>query len=243
MKRIKFAAFLVVIILLLGSENAFSENTKYRFVRIEDLAEQAVAEKLLKDIYKHIGIEIDIEAFPGERAKKMATDGERDGEILRIFSYGEKNKMMIRVPTPYSYLETAVFAKKSRNISVKSKESLKKYKIIVVRGVQHTKDITEGLENIHIVNSIESMMKCLDAERDDVALTNTLAGMAILKKLKNTEIVPVGTLETLDLFHYLHEKNINIVPRVDEVIQTMSKSGELKKLREKYEKEYIDDIQ
>jgi len=241
MKKIKFALFLLVIFLL-SSEHSFSENMKYRFVRIEGLAEQEVAEKLLKDIYKQIGIEIEIKAYPGERAKMMATEGEADGEILRIFSYGEKNKMMIRVPTPYSYLETTAFAKKSMNISVKNKEDLKKYKLVVVRGVQHTKDITEGLENIHIVNSIESMMNCLDAERDDVALTNTLAGMGILKKLKNTEIVPVGTIETLDLFHYLHEKNKDIVPKIDEVIQKMSKSGELKKLRGKYEKEYFDNI-
>jgi len=47
--------------------------------------------------------------------------------------------MMISVPTPYSSLETTVFSKLSnKNIDIKSKEDLAKYKIVIVRGVQHT---------------------------------------------------------------------------------------------------------
>ncbi|MBF0203559.1 MAG: transporter substrate-binding domain-containing protein [Desulfamplus sp.] len=229
-------------VVVMSVSNAFSENSKYHFVMIDGLAEQVVAEKMLKDIYNKMGIAINIQAVPGERAKMLATTGKSDGETLRIFSYGEKNKMMVRVPTPYSSLETTVFAKKSSNITIKSKDELKKYKIVIVRGVQHTQDITEGIETVYVIDNSEMMMKFLDAGRADIAITNTIVGLSVLKTLKNSEIVPIGTLETLDLFHYLNEKNKDIVPKVDEIIQSMTKSGELKQLREKYEQEYLENI-
>lgn len=236
----KIGTFLAVILLAFCSI-AFAE-AKYKFVRIDKLAEQEVAAKMLKDIYKSIGMEISIEPVPGERAKLMATSGEADGETLRIFSYGEKNPMMVRIPTAYSSLETTAFALKSSKISIKTKEDLKKYRIVIVRGVQHTKDITEGLQNVHVINDLEQMMKFLEAGRADIAITNTIAGNGMLKQLKLDSIAPVGTLETLDLYHYVHEKNKDIVPKVDEAIQKMKNSGELKTLREKYEKEYLDSI-
>lgn len=237
----KKSVCLTLAMLLLGAGLSIAE-VKYRFVRIDKLAEQEVAGKMLPVIYKKIGIDIDIEAVPGERAKVMATEGTKDGETLRIFSYGEKNPTMVRVPTPYSSLETTAFAKKSSNISIKTKDDLKKYNIVVVRGVQHTKDITEGLDNVHVINNSEQMMKFLEAGRADIGLINTITGLGVLKGLKITEIVPVGTLETLELYHYVHQKNKDIVSKVDEAIQAMVKSGELKELRAKYEKEYLDNI-
>ncbi|MBF0230558.1 MAG: transporter substrate-binding domain-containing protein [Desulfamplus sp.] len=239
-----FVLFIIVLAMIcLSFVNLFSEEAKYHFVRIDGLAEQVVAEKILKDIYNQAGITIDIEAVPGGRAIMLATTGKSDGETLRIFSYGEKYKMMIRVPTPYSSLETTVFAKKSSNIDIKNKADLAKYKIVIVRGVQHTIDITEGLDTVHVIDTVEQMMKFLNLDRADIAITNNISGVAVLKKLKLTaDIIPLITLETLDLFHYLHETHKDIVPTVDEVIQKMVKSGELKKLREKYEKEYLDNI-
>lgn len=236
-------ACLLFLFLLFGSVGiVFGQDATYHFVRIEGLAEQAVAAKILPEIYKKIGIDIEIEALPGERAKLVATTGTTDGETLRIFSYGEKNPTMVRVPTPYFSMETTAFAKKSSNISIKSKEDLQKYTIVIVRGVQHTKDITEGFKKVDISNGLEPMMKFLVMGRADIALTNTISGLAVLKKLKLSKIAPVGTLETIDLFHYVHEKNKDIVPKVDEAIQKMKNSGELKQLREKFEKEYLDSI-
>jgi len=241
-QRIISIGILVFITLILSVSLLFGANQKYSFVRIEKLAEQEVAEKILIQIYKNIGIDANIEALPGERAKMMATEGQKDGETLRIFSYGEKNPTMVRIPTPYSSLETTVFSKKSSAVVIKNKDDLKKYKIVIVRGVQHTKDITEGLENVQIADDAELMMKMLEGGRADIAITNTIAGLGVLKKLKIDTIAPVITLETLELFHYVHQKNKDIVPKVDAEIKKMKASGELKKLRDKYEKEYLDNI-
>ncbi|MFT5701559.1 MAG: polar amino acid transport system substrate-binding protein [Desulforhopalus sp.] len=229
-------------LLIFTAGNTFANDAKVNLVSISNLVEQVVAAQILTDVYKKAGLEIDIEPMPGQRAHSLATDGTKDGETARIFSYGEKNPTVVRVPTPYSSLETTAFAKKSANISISSQEDLKKYKVVIVRGVQHTKDMTEGHENVHVINDAEQMMKFLEGGRADIALNNTISAKVDLQKLKIADIVPVGTLQTLDLFNYIHENRKDIVSKVDATIQEMKESGELKTLREKYEREYLDSI-
>ncbi|MPN19144.1 hypothetical protein SDC9_166510 [bioreactor metagenome] len=56
------------------------------------------------------------------------------------------------------------------------------------------------------------------------------------------EIERVGTLTRLVEFIYFNKKNSDLVPKVDEAIKNMSQSGELTKLTEKHETEYLDSM-
>ncbi len=215
-----------------------TKNT-YHYVRIENLAEQEIGESIFRAFYKRAGIPITLLKYPGERCRHMASNGEIDGEMMRIYSYGERNPMLIRVPTPYYYLDTTVFAKTKSKIIVKSKNDLRKYSIVVVRGVQHTKDMTDGLVNVHIVNDTEQMMLYLNEGRADIALANSIDGKAILKKLKINSINPIKTLAVHDLYHYIHVKNKLLVPIIDKIISDMKHNGELKKLISVSEAEFL----
>jgi ABC-type amino acid transport substrate-binding protein len=145
----------------------------------------------------------------------------------------------MRVPTPYSNLDTTAFALKSKNISIKSKEDLKKYKIVVIRGVQHTYDITKGMPDVSLIDDCESMIKFLESNRADVALTNSLNGISVLNKSKRHNIEIVGHLEKLDLYHYINSKYAQLIAKIDTIIQDMDRSGELTRLRSQFENEYL----
>lgn len=216
---------------------------EYHFVSIQGLIEQDVGRIIIPEIYKKLGIETTIQAVPGIRAQKLATSGEKDGEIMRIFTYGIENTTTIRVPTPYYQLETMAFVKKDSGIVIKSKEDLKKYKLVKVRGVKHTNNITKGIANVHDMNSTESMMKYLLAGRADVALTNTVDGILSLKKLGYTNIVPIDKpLAVLDLFNYIHQDHKDIVEKVDAMIKKMKENGELQAIIKKAESQVIETI-
>nr|WP_225940416.1 ABC transporter substrate-binding protein [Desulfomicrobium macestii] len=214
----------------------------YTFVRIESLAEQDIAENILKHIYKKSGMDINIISFPGKRANLEVTTGRADGETSRIYNYGEINTALIRVPTPYGTLKTTAFAPREKKLVIKSIDDLKNFRIAIVRGVQHTADITKGMQNIAILNDICAMMMFVKVGRADIALTNTLAGIGALKKLKMDDIVAVGTLEELDLYHYLIPKHRNMVPVVDAAIREMIATGELEELEQRYERQYLENI-
>lgn len=98
------------------------------------------------------------------------------------------------------------------------------------------------MQNIAVMNDICAMMMFVKLGRADIALTNTLAGIGALKKLKMDDIVAVGTLEKLDLYHYLIPRHRNMVPIVDAAIREMIATGELQELKDRYERQYLENI-
>jgi len=209
---------------------------EYNFVSIKGLVEQDIGRIIISEIYKNLGITITIKPVPGKRAQQLATSGRKDGEIMRIFTYGIENTTTTRVTTPYYYLETMAFIKKNSGIVINNKEDLKKYKVIKVRGVKHTNNITQNMPMVHDLNSTKDMMKFLNAGRADVALTNTIDGLLALKNLGYTDIIPIDKpLATLELFHYIHQNHKQLISSVDTMIQKMQANGELKMIIKKSE--------
>ena len=229
--------FVIILLVLFTTKYGIAE--EYHFVSIKNLIEQEVGRLIIPEIYKKLGMKVTITPMPGKRAQHSATKGKKDGEIMRIWTYGEENPTTIRVPTPYYYLETMAFIKKDSGIVIQSKSDLAKYKLVKVRGVKHTNNITKGID-AHDLNSTEQMMKFLAAGRADVALTNTVDGLIVLKELGITNIIPIQKpLAVLDLYNYIHEDHKDLVPKVDAVIKEMKASGELSRIIKDAEKQII----
>lgn len=231
-------ALLTAALCTIGS---FCSAADYNFVSIKGLIEQDVGRVVLPKVYEKLGLTIDIEPMAGKRAQSEATSGRKDGEIMRIHTYGKENPTTIRVETPYYYLETMAFVRKDSGIKIDSKEDLKKYKLIKVSGVKHTNNITAGIDGVKDVTSTEQMMQLLQTGRYEVALTNTVDGNLVLKKLGMTdEIGPIEKpLAVLDLYTYIHEKNADLVTKVNDMIQSLKDSGELAEIIKAAEDEVI----
>jgi len=160
---------------------------------------------------------------------------------MRIFSYGVENPTTHRVPTPYYRLETMAFIRKGSGIKISNKKDLNQYAIAKVRGVKHTNNITNGLSNISDFNTTKQMMRFVESGRADVALTNTVDGLMVLRELGISSIIPnEKSLAILDLFHYIHEDHKDLIPRIDEKIKKMKASGELTKMIKDAESAVID---
>ncbi len=210
---------------------------KYRFVSINGLAEQEVGRLVMPQIYAQLGHTITITPVPGMRAQDYATRGLSHGEIMRIYSYGEENSTVIRIPTPYYYLETMPFVHKDNHILIETKQDLASYSIAKVRGVKHTDNITRGLSRVHNVDSTQEMMKLLNDGLVDVALTNTIDGDLQLRRLGYTDIEKMQKpLATLALYHYVHIEQRHLVEPVDKQIKKMKASGELETMLKQAER-------
>ena len=80
------------------------------------------------------------------------------------------------------------------------------------------------MSNVTDIQSTESMMKFLQKGRADVALTNTVDGNLIIKKLGYTNIIPIDKpLAVLDLFTYIYEDHKALVPTVDAQVSSNDK--------------------
>ncbi|RKF20187.1 hypothetical protein DBZ36_07025 [Alginatibacterium sediminis] len=197
-------------------------------VSIEGLIEQQIGSLIITEVYQQLDIELSIETRPGRRAQQDVSSGYKDGEVLRIFEYGEQISNVIRVPTPYYQLETRAFSLSKANLDIVSIKDMEEYRVVKVLGVKHTDIATAGLTNVHSVPNSQTMMRFLAAGRADIALTNTVDGLATIKALKlKTISAQAEPLATLDLYHYLHQRHANLVPIIDAKIQELIASGEM----------------
>jgi polar amino acid transport system substrate-binding protein len=210
------------------SANPLPLQQSYRFAAIEYLIEQEVGRVMIPQIYLGIGIAVDIEPLPGNRAQYAAVGGRLDGEIMRIWSYGEENPQMLRVPTPYYYLETMPFVRAGSGILIEKVEDLQNYRVVKVRGVKHTNNISVGLRQVRDVDSTRMMFELLRDGKADVALTNSLDGQVIMRRYHFSDISAMPThLGRLPLYQYLHPKHAALLPEVDAEIRRLKQSPAL----------------
>ena len=241
----QFSRLLVCFLLcfLLFSPQLSSAD-EFQYASIEGLFEQKVGEIVLPQIYQKLGHSISIISMPGKRAQMEAIMGRKDGEIMRIFTYGIENPNMVRVPTSYYHLETMAFAHKDSQITLNSKADLGKYNVLKVLGVKHTNNITQGLTHVYDFNDTQDMFTALGQKRTSLALTNTTDGLYMIKKLGLTHIVPLRpALANLELYHYIHpaviEENPSLLQGLDTTIQAMKQSGELDDLLRQAEEQVL----
>jgi polar amino acid transport system substrate-binding protein len=219
---------------------ASSEEVAMEFVRIDESADQAVGEELLYEIYRRTDIKISITPMPARRALIEASNGRKDGEALRIWSVGDRYPTLIRVPTPISSIRTQAFAKEGNLFTLKDSSDLGKYDIAIVRGVQHTADITRELMNVQVLSKMSLLMGFVREGRGEIALTGRINGLSLLIEYAIRDIVTVGDpLRELPLYHYLYEDHKHLVPEIDSIVRSMVDSGEMSALRKRYEEEYL----
>jgi len=206
------------------------------FASIEGLSEQEVARIVLPQLYQKIGLNISISPLPASRAQYEANSGIKDGEILRIYSYGEENKNVIRVPTPYYSLTTAVFTLKDSNINIKNTTDLASYRVGKVRGVKHTENATKDLPRVFNNRNTQQLFKQLKQGIIDIALTNHLNGLLMIKKLGKDNFKVVNEAIAVEpLYHYISQKNQSMVGPIDKIIKEVTASGELTQMLKKAE--------
>ncbi|SFC31017.1 substrate-binding periplasmic protein [Pseudoalteromonas denitrificans] len=237
MKRIVF----ILTASLFFTHASFAE-TVLKFTQIKDTPDQVVGAEILKEAYKKIGISIEILIMPGKRALKESSEGRADGEVHRIFEIGENYPTLLRVPTPINYIEPSVFSKK-HHFKVTSCSALKDFDIAIVRGIKHAELCVEGMKNVIVFPYITEMLKLLDADKFDLAITAKLNGLLLKKEMNMKSIYPLSPpLSRMFVYHYLHEKNKGLVSKIDDVIIKMKETGELEIIREKAIKALLEKV-
>lgn len=228
MKAKKIIVLTVCMLLMVMQVNAEETLT---ITAIENLSHGFITEKILKEAYKRIGIRMEVKGYPAERAMQMANDGESDGELRRPAGMDKEYKNLIMVPQSVDFGEAVVFTK-NKVFSINGWDSLKPYKIGILRGNKFAEKGTEGM-NRFAANTIEQLFEMLDAGRTDIIVLLRRNGLATLKKLNLTGIRALEPpVENMPLYHYLNKKNERLVPKITAALQEMEKEGLIQKIKD-----------
>jgi len=198
--------------------------------KLKDLPDQFIGEYILIKAYAHLGIELKFNVLPASRALRYAQEGIVDGEIQRLTAIEASSPTLIRVPTSLGPLDSCIFF--TKNTKFTALKDFGDYRFVYVRGIKSFDPLLPYFKESHVVNTQGQVWKMISHGRADLTSAGRIGGLYQLKKLGITGIYPLDPpRERYALYHYLHEKHRSLVPRINEVLQKLSKTGELQKLR------------
>jgi len=204
-------------------------------------------EHILKEVYKRADIPLDFVTLPTQRALVQSSQGAIDGELVRIEKVGDLYPTLVRVPTSYGFFESRAFSRVQgiqKIVEEKGWNALQDYRVGIVRGMKFAEEIDiKNWKNVEVVTKTDQLFEMLELDRIDIAISTKISGLVIIAKhnLKSINLLEPA-IRRHDLFHYLHEKNKEYIPRLDEVIRAMKASGELQELEEKFTAQQLEKL-
>jgi polar amino acid transport system substrate-binding protein len=239
----KTAARAGIVFLLLGGCWAAWAQAPLRIARIENIPDQFVGGELLKVVYSRLAIQVELIDLPAKRALLESSEGRLDGEVHRNINVQTQYPTLLMIRPALNYIEPSVFSSKAAP-AVTGWDAIKSYRIGIVRGVGTSEDGTRGMASVLPVNTLDQLMQMLAEDRMDVAVSDSFSGLAVIKKLGLAGRIKVLTppLQKNEIYHFLHEKHRDLVPRVEQVLREMQASGELERLRKQLIERYLAEL-
>ncbi|WP_457443670.1 substrate-binding periplasmic protein [Roseateles sp. P5_E4] len=215
-----------------------------RLARLDGVPDQRIGSEILKVAYARLGIELQFVAVPALRSLLESSEGRLDGEVQRILNVEARYPTLLAVRPSINYIEPAAFVKKL-DFKVQGWPSIAAYQVGIVRGVGSSEAGTQGMARVTAVPSMEALMRMVAAERIDVAVNDRLSGMLILQQLGlQGEVHPLDPpLQHIPLYHFLHVRHAELLPRIEETLRGMVASGELEQIRSRAAKRIAEEYE
>ena len=223
---------LLLIICLLFCTTSSDANGVIELSNLKDPISE-VSERILTEAYKRIDFNLKIRKFPAERALHESNAGNTDGEVNRIQGIHKKYVNLVMVPTPVNYFEGVVFTK-NLIFPINGWDSLRPYKIVMRIGSKFAEKGTKDMDTIK-VPTYSMAFRLLDINRADICIASRLTGLLQIKKLNLIGVKAIEPpLVKSQLYHYVHKKNKNIIPKINSSLIKMHEEGLIEKIRAQY---------
>ncbi len=231
--RVLMVVAWMLALLVGGSVSAIAESGRSLVLSgIENDLIHKTAADVLVVAYGRIGVSVTFRWVPGKRALTEANRERTDGDIARIAGTEKKYPNLTPVSTPITYFTAVAFTTLDISDDIRSWDDLKSYRVGVRYGVRYAKEATEGMKR-QFGKTIPELFRYLIRDYVDVVVVAEAPGLvSAAVDFPNAGIHRVGQpLHTVPLYHYLTLRNKDLVPKLDAVLQEMTASGELDRIR------------
>jgi len=196
-----------------------------------DTFEGRVLDLVYREAFRRLGVDFEYRHYPAKRASLMADEGRVDGELARIYSYGQKHPELIRV-------EEALFS--TRFVAVASTPEIKldgweslrgtTYRVEYVRGHQRAHDkLIEVVKpaQLSAISSWRQGLKKLILGRTDVFVDSEFVINNLLKQeeFQSANLMVVGVMEEISLHAYLHKRHAPLAAQLSAILKDIKREG------------------
>lgn len=194
---------------------------------VDVLASREVMERA----YARLGVEVRFELVPADESLAALKEGRFGGETSRIDGASRLHAELVQVPIPINYVQGAAFSSKYA-FPVRGWHSLRPYTIGIVRGILFAKQGTEGMQ-VRVAESYAELVGWIADGTVEVGVMPRINGLHALAESENSDVVEMeGLLETMLLYHYVHESRRDLVERLTPVLKKMLLDGTTRRLRD-----------
>ena len=193
--------------------------------------------RILTEAYGRIGYDVVVEGVPAERALVMSNQGRVDGEAARVSVIEPACPNLIRVPTPLYTNRVVVFSRIGDIDLSRSWDGLYPYRVGIVRGYKFVDKMTASMNRV-LVSCYRKLFTLLENGRLDVAVTEYFDVLPTLKEMQPRNVrIQEPPLAFNHMYHYLHKRNADLVPKIDAVLRDMRKEGRMQAIQQEIEQE------
>jgi len=225
--RVKFTALSLFFFLFVFNTHLFCDEQKVYNIGFDSNSYQhRLSKEMLEVAYERAGLKVRFTDLPLERVIVSANEGILDGDVGRIPDVEKTYKNLLRVPATTVFLRGTAYTVKDE-IKFYDDTLLKKYKVGHSIGGKWSDFKVKGLKTVQVKN-YDSLFQMLSEARLDMVLASETQGDNSIENLswpplKIRKLYPY--VYTENAYHYLHEKNKNIVPKLEKAIRNIIQEG------------------
>ncbi len=180
-----------------------------------------LARDRLKLVYERAKLKVEFVSFPSRRSLENANNGNTDGDVARVLTIQKKYPNLRRVNVELIYLNGMAYSANPKILNYEE-SLLGKYRIGSVGGVRWSEDKLKGYKSKTVNKNIQ-LLEMLLLDRIDIVFVTEASGDTIIRDRKEFSSIrklqpPVITLVT---HHYVHKKNVEIIPILEEAIRSI----------------------
>ncbi len=190
--------------------------------------------EFLKIAYAELGYEATLKKVPIKRAYKNVSEGISDAMVIVSKDLLKTYENIIIVPEPLTTIDVVCISN-DRKYKIEGPQSLKPYKVGILRGYTVTEKLTTGIRR-QIVNNHDSLFAILEAGRVDIVLAMKRETKRFLKKnpqYKNIKILEPPVF-SMPLYTCLNKKHEALVQEISPIIKRLIDEKVLEKLYKPY---------
>ncbi|GAB2839964.1 transporter substrate-binding domain-containing protein [Pseudoduganella ginsengisoli] len=182
---------------------------------------------VLHEAYRRIGITVYDTATRADQSLLDANRGELDGLPARVAGLELKYPNLIRVPVAVVTVDAMVFGNRTP-LALHGWESLRPYRIGILKGVQYAEDGTRGMKVDVFADNTQLFTK-LESEEIDFAVATRIEGVLKMRELRTRKVTMLEPpLAKVVLYHYLNASHRDLVPKITASLAAMEHEGRMR---------------
>ena len=195
---------------------------------------QDISIRVLQEAYDKLGYKLVVHKLPNLRSLMSANTGKYDGEVSRVADLNAIYPNLHRVPTPINVVNIVALGRPG-SPNIQKIENIRDDPLCVRGNVIVEMLASENhIQCIFVVN-IDQVLAMVSLGRAQYALVpETNARISVLHSPHSNVQIISPVLHSEALYHYLNEKNLNLVEPLDKVLKEMRSSGEIEQIRADY---------